>query len=915
MASESDKQYFLDRLANKIAKQPGDLLVVLPNRRSQYILADRLKSLQVDQDRISIRTADQLMEELSGLELVEPQEALVAFYNAYKKVETSPQSFEEFTVWATTFLQDVNDVDLHLVDIDQLYQQIGEYQSIDLDNAEPGPMEKGFRSFWQRLPDYYRALQIELKSIELGYRGLIYRTVANHCDSDEEELKTSLGDKTTFWVGVIPGNPSEQRLLRWIRENERLEVFVDIDDYYVKRLNHEAGRFFREDQVLSNALWKVDMLQTSTKRMDVYPTTGLTAQVLRAKDIVKQLPTEEKNQSVIVVSDSKLVTPVMALLPDEEEELNITFGHKLGKTSIHRFVMLLLNLHANALERNGKLSFYHKQVADILKLPEVNVWLNGASVWAQLEPTVLEQNWKYISKDWLRDQLSNDMFNVRVYDVLFDWDDRSEFIAERISLILADWNKLKSTLHLSQIDKSALPVYAKKFNQLFTQFGEVLDSTSLASIRKFIHRHMSFATFQSGDSLVVGLQVMSLFETRMIDFKHVIFIGASDENLPGTPNQTTHIPFIHRKHFALPTLHDSQSLTAYHFYRLLQRASQVHFIYNTSSEALSGGEPSRYLLQLQLELAKQNSKFSIHVHDEIVNLAHDAQKELEIQKTEHVIEAVKKSLKSRLSPSAINKFINSPLEFYYYYVLRISEQDKVEEDMEANTFGSVVHDVLEELYLPFVGKMIVTEELKSNLETSDERVINRFLKDFSEEDISRGKNLIQVELAKFYVKRFVEQDLSEMAENGVVKILALEDKLDETIQIGELPIRLLGYADRIDERGGVVRIIDYKTGKVEAKELKGSMISFFSESKFSKALQLVFYKWAYARRHGMPTSEILSSIYSFRNQKEGYMSLQVSDADELFISGFEKGLTEIVSQMLDETQPFKHKSDSKYTTF
>ena len=93
------------------------------------------------------------------------------------------------------------------------------------------------------------------------------------------------------------------------------------------------------------------------------------------------------------------------------------------------------------------------------------------------------------------------------------------------------------------------------------------------------------------------------------------------------------------------------------------------------------------------------------------------------------------------------------------------------------------------------------------------------------------------------------------------------------------------------------------------------MSSFFSESKFSKALQLVFYKWAYARRHGMPTSEIMSSIYSFRNQKEGYMSLQVSDADDLFISGFEKGVTEIVSQMLDETQPFKHKADSKYTTF
>jgi ATP-dependent helicase/nuclease subunit B len=247
--------------------------------------------------------------------------------------------------------------------------------------------------------------------------------------------------------------------------------------------------------------------------------------------------------------------------------------------------------------------------------------------------------------------------------------------------------------------------------------------------------------------------------------------------------------------------------------------------------------------------------------------------------------------------------------------LGIKEQDSVEEDMEASTFGSVVHDVIEAIYKPFEGKMIDSDSLRSAIPTSEERVQARFLKDFSQDDISRGKNLIQVELAKDYVKSFIRQDLAEMAEFGVVRILALEDRLEEVVDLHGIRVRLFGYADRIDERNGIVRIIDYKTGKVELKDLKCDFSVMFSDSNYSKALQLAFYKWAYARRHQMPSNQIVSTIFSFRRQKLGYMPLEVSVDESSFTELFEQGLGDIVLQMLDETMPFMHYSDSKYTTF
>jgi ATP-dependent helicase/nuclease subunit B len=744
---------------------------------------------------------------------------------------------------------------------------------------------------------------------------LMYRQVSEMCERNEHRLTETFHGKVIYWVGVIPGNPSEQVLLNWIQENSTVQIFTDVDEFYINRPVHEAGRLFRGGNKSVTDKWSGNLLATQNYDCRVYPSNGSTAQLLRAQEIIKNIPASDYPKTVMVLADSTLLRPLLEMFSEERESLNITSGYPLRDTLTHRFVMAWLQLHASAQVRNGVRWFYHQQIEDLLAFPVIKNWLEGIGRWNEIHAMIVKRNLKYVSASWLEKEMETDMFSQRAFSLLFDWPDSVPTMFDRISGVLGDWQKNLEKLKLASLDREALPIYINRIKQLFTQFSEVLESSDVKSLRKFVHRHVGYSKIYLEEAKNSGLQVMGMLETRMVDFENVIVLGASEDTLPGKAGGASHIPYIHRVHFGLPTRQDSEALITYHFYRLLQRSKNVHLIYNTVSDALNGGEPSRFILQLDQELAYVNSKFNLSYHVESALVEADSQNPLEIWKTPEVIEAIKRYFNLRVSPSSINTFINSPLEFYFYYVLKIKEEDRVEESMEASTFGKAVHDTLEKIYLPFKGQKVNLSELESKLEFTDQWVLEEFLKHFSQADLERGKNLIQIELAKKYVGAFVQFDLDEMRENGPVKILEIEDVLQGFVSAGDLRLRLFGLADRIDERDGAIRIIDYKTGAVKQSELKANFGTMFNDSDKSKALQLAFYKYVYSKRENLDEARVESCIYSFRLPKQGLISLQLEDVEDGFMHSYEQHLRDIVADMLDETKPFAHKADSKYLTF
>lgn len=891
--------------------------MILPNKRSLFVLREKMEQRTPAGEHLHLRTVDELMESLSGMRLIEPEELLVTFYQVYRKLEKNPASFDSFTNWAVTFLSDINDIDLHLGDVRALFEHVEDYHRTGESFLEvnAGPLERHFLSFWKRLPTYHEALVKELAALGLGYRGLIYRKVSEMAASDAAGLHEVMGGRLVCWVGVIPGNPSEKALQQWVRQHSGLEVYADVDRYYLDEGTHEAGRLFRTGDHAVGRQWTVDMLGHHVYNVNIYPAAGAVSQLQRARNLVCSIPRSEWPQTVVVLADERMLMPLLEIFDKLREDVNITTGYPLRNTLIHRFVMSWIQLHAGALHRGEEKLFYHKHIEEFLEYSVIRNWLEGAAEWARLRDEVVERNMKFIPASWIRRKLESDLFAERAYHLLFDWPPDTGAIFSRVSDVLGDWEANVNKLGFAAIEREALPLYRAKLKLLLSQFNELLESADLRTLRKFIHRQVGYTRMYLEEPDNHRLQVMGMLETRMIDFKHVIVVGAADDTLPGNPTRATHIPFVHRVHFHLPTRKDTEALITYHFYRLLQRSEHIHLVYNTSTEALSGGEPSRFILQIQHEWAHRNPQVSLQTVYDAANLDTHVQPELRIEKTPDVIGSLRKFLAARVSPSALNTFINSPLEFYYYYVLGLKEQDRVEEEVEMSTFGSIVHDVLHWIYEPFKKKQVDLLQLRDAAHRVDDRVKEAFEKRFPKEDLAHGRNLIMVELCKRFVKGFISFDLREMEEMGPVRILELEDPLTASVQVDDLTVNILGFADRIDERNGIVRIVDYKTGNVTAADLRLDMDMILTDTKYSKALQLAFYKWAWCKRSGMDENRVESCIFSFRNQRAGYLPLSVVNDNGGSVVLFEEKLHMLIHQMLDTSLPFAHRHESKYVTF
>src|SRR5690606_23017375 len=100
-------------------------------------------------------------------------------------------------------------------------------------------------------------------------------------------------------------------------------------------------------------------------------------------------------------------------------------------------------------------------------------------------------------------------------------------------------------------------------------------------------------------------------ETRTLDFDHIILVSANEGVLPSGKSVNSFIPNDLKRAFGLPLYLEKDAIYAYHFYRLLQRASDITITYDSETDTFGKGEKSRFVTQLQLELQEKCPDISI----------------------------------------------------------------------------------------------------------------------------------------------------------------------------------------------------------------------------------------------------------------------------------------------------------------
>jgi len=420
---------------------------------------------------------------------------------------------------------------------------------------------------------------------------------------------------------------------------------------------------------------------------------------------------------------------------------------------------------------------------------------------------------------------------------------------------------------------------------------------------------------------VEGLQLMSLSETLALDFETIVLLDSNEEFMPGGGFDQSFIPFDLRLFHHLSMPNDRDGIHAYSFYRLLHAAKNVHFFYSEISADKKGSEQTRYILQLRDELARVNK--NVIITTETIETASMISGKTHVDNSPFIQQRFLDFLQHGISPTAINKYVQCPLDFYYRYIAGLGEEQEVEEYISHGTFGSILHDVLERFYKRFQDSFPTEADFKALSEQGETLLREALGREYSTRNVERGLNYLAVEVGLEMLRNYIGKESARLKlehDSGVDRKVVLVEKEVSKVFLPErnilgVPIRINGYVDRADEVNGVLEILDYKTGKVDAaNSFSKGPEELFNDSKLGKVLQLFAYV-SMTREIGKPLPK--AGFYSFVTDGGTFMNLDTISSNMISdetIDDFEANLMRWAENVY-HSKSFAHGSGSKYCVY
>ena len=128
---------FLDKLSSTLLQQSdvelSNCLIVLPNKRAKVFLLESLKNhLEGTSFAPQIISIEDFIQDIAGLRAIDPVELLFEFYEIYLSIteKAKQQTFEEFSIWAKTALQDFNEIDRYLLDPAHVFSYLKDIEAL-----------------------------------------------------------------------------------------------------------------------------------------------------------------------------------------------------------------------------------------------------------------------------------------------------------------------------------------------------------------------------------------------------------------------------------------------------------------------------------------------------------------------------------------------------------------------------------------------------------------------------------------------------------------------------------------------------------------------------------------------------------------------------------------------------------------
>jgi len=928
---------FTDRIADYIFENnldPKHLTIVLPSERAKkYISSSLFKKFQKPLLAPEMVTIDRWIRELSNKTVIDKTRVLMRLFSIQLENLTDPKDaeFDEFLSWGNIVLSDYDEIDRYMLSAKEVFKNLADIKAIENwsfgKEGELSIGQKHFMEFWDHLPDYYERLNEALDQENVCYMGKAYRHVAENPDVIFKKDK----ERHFIFAGFNALSKSETKIMEQLHRLGRGHILINADKFYLDNPNHEAGRFlkkFMKDLQLNNLPFVEDKISHSKKEIRVIECAQHTGQVKAAATIIEKMEKAEIDQTLILLADESLIAPLLKNLPKKIEKANITLGLPLRNTALKTWVELLFTIQENKTRFKSEAIYIH-DLQRFWNHPFINAVLSDQekNAIADIEFRLIEKNsiFQTVSKLQIGN-LPDKILQLLTVNWKNDWLNAVQLIRELNNLLFSN---LKDT---DAFERAILQGFDQNLVDFENILREGIPDMSLKSFKHLFQQHWNTKSIAYHGNPLDGLQIMGLLETRLLDFEKIIILGMNEGKMPPTNPIQTMIPMDLRSYLELPTPRDKQGLFAHHFYRLLHHCDDLWITYTSARESIGSNEASRYLLQLELELSRTNSNVKLEKQFySIPNETDGTSVRSDVFKTDPILQRMDELFEKSVSVSALNKYLKCPLDFYYRHVLEFGEEETIEEEVETNTFGTFIHNVLEELYKPFARHdkegnkknpqppALTSFDIDGMLKHYQTLITKEFLNHFNndKEAFATGKNLLSYEMAIELTRRILEAEkkfLMRQTEPVFIEFLELELTADLQIKLfGKTKtLHFKGVIDRIDTIGEQVRIIDYKSGKVREDDVKlrepkneFDLRKYFSGTKH--ALQLMMYCFLYQQKFGKLPSE--ASIYSLVNISEGTFPLNTQSRSlEEVMDLYKEFIQLLFEEIYNPEIPFTHDS-------
>jgi ATP-dependent helicase/nuclease subunit B len=902
---------FLQETLQKIQEKQEDLsncTIILPSKRAGGFLKNYLRQKAAKTMFLpKIISIEDLIQELSGLEIIDATELLFKSYEVYKK--TAPyqekESFDGYSSWAITLLNDFNEVDRHLIDPNQFFDYLGSIKALERWNvsSEESSFIKNYLAFWQQLPAFYFKLKEALLQQNIAYQGLVYREAV----SSAEHYLQSKNQHKHYFIGFNALNTAEQHLIQEFLENGINDVYWDVEKTFSDNTEHSASLFFRKylrewgyfkqnnPKLISNHFQQPKSITSVACSKNM-------AQIKYTGQLLQECSPDKLNKTAIVLADESLLLPLLYSLPENVTQVNVTMGAALKNFPSTVFFETWLAIH----KRNPQ-TYYFKDILKILANPIAAKLMDNQAIIGK----ITQQNRSHYSLGQLQ-ELANEN-DREVLTLLFA--PLNDTPKKALSVFTQVIKRLKDTPSEYTIEKVVLHKLFSIIETLSALGDSYKHLERLSTLQELFVELIAVTTIDFKGEAFQGLQIMGVLETRVLDFENIIILSVNEGILPSGKSNASFITYDLKKQFKLPSYIEKDAIYTYHFYHMLHRAKDITLLYTNFTEGLNSGEKSRFILQLEFEGLPQHTFIEKTIAPSITL----QQKPLKtIEKTPKVVERLAEIAKKGFSPSALTTYVRNPVDFYYQKILKVNEFAEVEETVAYNTLGTIVHDTLQHLYEPYKNVILTAGVLKNIKSQVADEVAKQFSENFKGGDVSKGKNLIIFEVAKRYVENLIALDLTKVKAGNTIEILHIESDLTFQLDIPALsfPVAIHGKVDRVDSYNGTMRIIDYKTGNVQQGELElVDWAELSTDYKYSKAFQVLAYALMLYGNEPFTTAQ--AGIISFKNMAGGFLKFGTKDSarsrskdqtvTEETLTFFSEELKKLIREICDPETPFIEK--------